>query len=76
MQVLRQDGVFHWAKQRRMTAHQEQAEEQDVRTVQPEADAGDQHDDDFKNFDQPRQLALSYLSASCPVEAENRKNGG
>jgi hypothetical protein len=44
--------------------------------VQPEAGAADQHDGDFQQLDHAAPARdLSYLSASCPAVAENRKKG-
>ena len=66
MQMLRQDGVFHRPEQSRVAAHQKQSKKQDVEAMQPETETGDQHDDDFEDFDQPRQRGFVVFIRQLP----------
>ncbi|MNM82627.1 hypothetical protein D3C81_946600 [compost metagenome] len=66
VQVLRQDRVLHRAEQGRVQAEQEQAGEQQLQAVQGEAGAGDQHDGDLQQLDQPRQAGLVVLVGELP----------
>jgi hypothetical protein len=74
-QVLRQDRVLDRPEQRRMQAEQKQRREQNRQAVQREAEQATPMMTISSSFTRRASFALSYLSASWPAVAENRKKG-
>ena len=76
MQVLRQDGVFDRPEQRRVQAEQEQRGQQHRQAVQRRNPAPATTMMPISStLTRRARRALSYLSASWPAVAENRKKG-
>ena len=75
MQMLRQQRVFHRAKQCGLQAQQKQADHQQAQTLQPEAQTDQEHDGDLKPFHQARKQRLVVLVGQLPGGGRKQEEG-
>ena len=77
VQVLRKQGVFDRAEDRRMRAEEEECGEKERHALEPEAHGAHSHDDDLGDLDDASDVRLVDAigeRARCAREEEERRN--
>ena len=73
--MLRQQRVFHRAKQCGLQTQKKQADHQQAQALQPETQTDQEHDGDLEPFYQARQQRLVVLVGQLPGGGRKQKEG-